>query len=112
MDDLTVITKSHVQARWVLSAHEEVVSWARMKFKPRKPRYMIIKKGKISEKFQLKVQGENIPSIVDEPIKCLGKWFDDTLTNKNNIKNIQRQVKEWLKRTENSGLPGKYKAWI
>ena len=112
MDDLTVTTKSHVQARWVLSALEEVVSWARMKFKTRKSRYMIIKKGRISEKFQLKVQGENIPSIVDEPIKCLGKWFDDTLTDKNNIENIQRQVKEWLKRTENSGLPGKYKAWI
>ena len=112
MDDLTVTTKSHVQARWVLSALEEVVSWAKMKFKPRKSRYMIIKKGRISEKFQLKVQGENIPSIVDEPIKCLGKWFDDTLTDKNNIENIQRQVKEWLKRTENSGLPGKYKAWI
>ncbi|XP_078336960.1 uncharacterized protein LOC144626561 [Crassostrea virginica] len=112
MDDLTVTTKSHVQARWVLSALEEVVSWARMKFKPRKSRYMIIKKGRISEKFQLNVQGENIPSIVDEPIKCLGKWFDDTLTDKNNIENIQRQVKEWLKRTENSGLPGKYKAWI
>ena len=51
MDDLTVTTKSHVQARWVLSALEEVVSWARMKFKPRKSRYMIIKKGRISEKF-------------------------------------------------------------
>ncbi|XP_078322870.1 uncharacterized protein LOC144622162 [Crassostrea virginica] len=94
MDDLTVTTKSHVQARWVLSALEEVISWARMKFKPRKSRYMIIKKGRISEKFQLKVQGENIPSIVDEPIKCLGKWFDDTLTDKNKIENIQSRTSQ------------------
>ena len=62
MDDLTVTIKSGL---------EEVVSWARMKFKPRKSRYMIIKKGRISEKFQLKVQEENIPSIVDAQIKCL-----------------------------------------
>ena len=112
MDDLTVTTQTHVQARWVLSALEDVVSWARMKFKPRKSRYMIIKKVQISQQFQLKVQGEVIPSIVENPIKCLGKWFDDTLGDKNSIEMTQKQVKDWLKRTEDSGLPGKYKAWI
>ena len=52
MDDLTVTTQTHVQARWELSALEDVVSWARMKFKPRKSRYIIIKKGQISQQFQ------------------------------------------------------------
>lgn len=61
-----------------------------MKFKPRKSRYMIIKKGQISQQFQLKVQGEVIPSIVNNPIKCLGKWFDYTLCDKNSIENTKK----------------------
>ena len=44
MDDLTITTQTHVQARWVLSALESTTSWARMKFKPKKSRSLIIKK--------------------------------------------------------------------
>ena len=68
MDDLTVTTSSHIQARWILSALEEVVTWARLKFKPRTSRSMILK-GQITTKFQLKIQGDEIPTIVDNPIK-------------------------------------------
>ncbi|VDI43606.1 Hypothetical predicted protein [Mytilus galloprovincialis] len=112
MDDLTVTTSSHIQARWILTALEEVVTWARMKFKPRKSRSMILKKGKITTKFQLKIQGDEIPTIVDNPIKCLGKWFDDTLKDNTSVKTVQSQVVEWLKKVDKSGLPGKFKAWI
>jgi len=38
MDDITISTKSHIQARWILSALDETVTWARMKFKARKSR--------------------------------------------------------------------------
>jgi len=34
MDDLTISTTTHVQARWVLTALDDTVNWARMKFKP------------------------------------------------------------------------------
>ena len=73
MDDLTITTKSHIQARWVLKALDEVVTWARMKFKPRKSRCMVIKKGRLASHVTLMVQGEEIPSIIENPIKCMGK---------------------------------------
>ena len=38
MDDLTITTDIHIQARWILTALEETVAWARMAFKPRKSR--------------------------------------------------------------------------
>jgi len=38
MDDLTVTTQTHIQARLVLNALEEVATWVRMKFKPKKSR--------------------------------------------------------------------------
>ncbi|XP_052260999.1 uncharacterized protein LOC127865146 [Dreissena polymorpha] len=65
MDDLTITTQTHVQARWVLLALESTTSWARMKFKPKKSRSLIIKKGQSTKKFNLQVQGEDIPSIMD-----------------------------------------------
>ncbi|CAC5418547.1 unnamed protein product [Mytilus coruscus] len=91
MDDLTVTTSFHIQARWILLALEE---------------------GQKTTKFQLKIQGDEIPTIVDNPIKCIGKWFDDTLKDNTNVKTVQTQVSEWLKKVDKSGLPGKFKAWI
>lgn len=46
---------------------------------------MVIRNGKLTNRFKLHVQEEVIPSIQENPIKCLGKWFDDSLTDKNNI---------------------------
>ena len=43
MDDLTITTQPFIQSKWVLSALEDVVSRARMKFKPRKSRSMVLK---------------------------------------------------------------------
>ncbi|XP_071124333.1 uncharacterized protein [Mytilus edulis] len=73
---------------------------------------MILKKGQITTKFQLKLPGDEILTIVDNPIKCLGKWFDDTLKDNTSVKTVQTQVVEWLKKVDKSGLPGKFQAWI
>ena len=69
MDDLTLTTATHVQARWMLNALTDVASWARMRFKAAKSRSLIIKKGKTTATFKLHVQNEEIPSIVEYPIK-------------------------------------------
>ena len=47
-DDLTVTTTTHMQARWVLSTLvEDSVSWARMKFKAKKSRCLVLRKGRV-----------------------------------------------------------------
>ena len=112
MDDLTITTTTHIQARWILTALEELTSWARMKFKPAKSRYMVIKNGRLTTRFRLRIQDEDIPSIERNPIKCLGKWYDDTLQDVNNSKRVEEQVKDGLKNIDRSGLPGKFKAWL
>ncbi|XP_076155564.1 uncharacterized protein LOC143138951 [Alosa pseudoharengus] len=112
MDDLTITTTTHVQARWILKTLGAVASWARMAFKPRKSRSMVIRRGKLTEAFELHVQGEQIPTIRENPIKCLGKWYDDTLSDRNNISDTVNQADEWLRRIDKSGLPGKFKSWI
>ena len=73
---------------------------------------MIIKKGKFTEQFQLTVKGEKIPSIIENPIKCLGKWYDETPCDRTNISGIEQQVSEGMRNIDKTGLPGKFKAWI
>ncbi|XP_034721949.1 uncharacterized protein LOC117940937, partial [Etheostoma cragini] len=112
MDDLTVTTTTHVEARWVLTALDHMATWARMKFKPKKSRSMVIRNGKLTNRFKLHVQEEVIPSIEENPIKCLGRWYDNSLSDRNSIASMEKQLEEWLRRIEKSGLPGKFKAWL
>lgn len=112
MDDITITTQSHIQTRWILSSLEDTVSWARMKFKPKKSRCLIIRKGHVTTQCTLTIQGEAIPSIKDNPIKCLGKWFDATLKDKEAIAGMKEQLEQGLKKIQQSSLPGKFKVWM
>lgn len=46
MDDLTITTTTHLQARWILRSLEGAAIWVRMTFKPQKSRALIIRRGK------------------------------------------------------------------
>ena len=60
----------------------------------------------------MQIQGEEIPSIVGNLINCLGKWFNESLTDKESIEDTKKKLLSRLKTVDGSGLPGKYKAWI
>ncbi|KAI8488087.1 hypothetical protein Bbelb_342050 [Branchiostoma belcheri] len=111
MDDLTVTTESVISARYVLRSLSKAASWARMKFKAKKCRKLVMRRGKICDKLQLEVQGERIPAIAEQPIKSLGKKFDVTLSDKKNIEEFKQQIRDGLEAIENSELPGRYKVW-
>ena len=112
MDDLTVATTHAIQTRWLLSGLESVIKWARMEFNAKKSRSLVIKKGKLVNRLRFRVDGELIPSLSEKPIKCLGKTFDDTLKDVNNIKSMCEQLDKWLEVVDKSDLPGKYKVWV
>ncbi|XP_052256524.1 uncharacterized protein LOC127861838 [Dreissena polymorpha] len=46
------------------------------------------------------------------PIKCLGKLFDASLQDRDNVKKLEEQVEEGLKKIDRCGLHGKFKAWL
>lgn len=54
---------------------------------------MVIRNGKVASKYQLEIQGEVIPSIEEDPIKCLGKWYDSSLNNRSMT---EKQGEVWL----------------
>ncbi|XP_061896860.1 uncharacterized protein LOC133645950 [Entelurus aequoreus] len=112
MDDLTVTTTSVPGARWILQGLGKLISWARMSFKPTKSRSMVLKKGKLADKFRFFVDGTAIPSITEKPVKSLGKVFDCSLRDTAAIQTTIKELQTWLSAVDKSGLPGRFKAWI
>jgi len=71
-----------------------------------------VKKGKVTKQFKMSIQGEEIPLLIDNPIKCLGKWFDSSLTYKSSKGRLRQQLEEDLRRIDKSEFPGKFMTWI
>lgn len=111
IDDLTITTTCHVQVRWGLIKLDEAGKWARMTFKPRKSS-LVNRKDNIFFKDNLVIQCEIIPSIKDNPLKYLGKYYDESLRDHNKVWSTEKRPKGWLMNIDKSGLPGKFKAWI
>lgn len=53
---------------------------------------MVIRNGRVTSKFQLKVQGETIPPIEESLIKCLGKWYDASLNDRGRVASTEQQI--------------------
>ena len=110
MDDMTVMTRTIQQGRWTLNDLNDIFTWARMRFKPVKSRSLVIKKGR-PKKVIFTISGVQIPTVEEKPIKCLGKWYNITGSDKENVEQMVSQAEKWLQEVDKSGLPGTYKAW-
>ncbi|XP_060552477.1 uncharacterized protein LOC132713820 [Ruditapes philippinarum] len=106
-DDMTITAKSYVEGRW--QDIGEIITWARMRFKPAKSRSMNLRKGVIQDSARYRVYDQHIPTVKEKPVKCLGKWYRG---DKESKADTESQLKGWLKQVEKCGLPGKFKAWI
>ncbi|KAF7644982.1 hypothetical protein LDENG_00212660 [Lucifuga dentata] len=112
MDDLTVTATSVTGCRWLLRRLERLITRARMMFKPAKSRSLVLRKGRVEDKYRLHLDGVLIPSVSEKPMKSLGKIFDGTLRDKAVVQSTHMELKSWLSAVDKSGLPGKFKAWI
>lgn len=61
--------------------------------------------------YRFKIGKDVIPTVLEKPVKSLGRWYRAELNDKAIVKGTLDQEEEWLKVLEKSGLPGKYKAW-
>lgn len=56
MADLTVTTSSVPGNRWILQGLEKLIKWAKISFKPTKSRSLVLKKGRVSDKFHFALE--------------------------------------------------------
>lgn len=109
---MTVTTRSVPATRWILQVQEKLITWARLGFKPTKSRFLVLKRGKVVDRFHFSLAGAIIPSITEQPVKSLGKVFDCSLEDSASIQKTSKELKTWLSRVNKSGLPGRFKTWI
>lgn len=112
MDDLTVTATSVPGCRWLLQGLEKLISWARMSFKPAKSRSLVLKKGKVADRFRFAIGGTPIPTVTEKPVKSLGKVFNSSLRDADALQQTKAELTSWLAAIDKSGLPGKFKTWI
>ncbi len=111
MDDLTVKTTAVLGARWILQGLERLISWACMSFKPAKSRSLVLKKGKVTDRFRFRLGEYQIP-VTERPVKSLGKVFNCKLNDRDSIKATGADLEGWLRTVNKSGLSGRFKAWV
>lgn len=81
-----------------------------MKFKAKKSRSATFIKGKQKE-IRYKIGGEEIPTVKEQPVKSLGRWYKSTLSDRSRGIEVQDMVEEGLKAIDRTALPGKFKCW-
>ena len=111
MDDLTTTTETMVQAKYLLEEIASKLNWAGLTVKPEKCRSLVIVKGEISKRTP-ELNGQPITSITEKPVKYLGKTYNMSMTEKQQIEETVAQAKRELKIINKCRLPGRYKAWI
>ena len=111
MDDISTTTETKVQSSHLLNALSEKLSWGRLEVKPEKCRCLVIKKGALSQD-TVKIQGQSIMSVKEKPVKYLGKLYNFSLNDREQVETTIDGVRKGLKKINSNKLPGRYKAWI
>ena len=111
MDDITTTTETVVQTRHLLRELGSKLEWGKLKVKPEKCRSLIISKGKLSRR-TIEMNGEPITSITEKPVRYLGKTYNVTLNEHEQIDQAATDLRDGLKKIEKSRVPGRYKCWM
>ena len=120
MDDLTLMATLVPETNTLLQRSSTALAWARMEWKVKKSRCMIIKEGSIVYETpfsvnchsRAEVMTEVIPSIHGMPIKFRGRVVDQTLTDKDQVNNLVDKVHASLEIINKSHHFGVNKVWI
>ncbi|GFN83892.1 reverse transcriptase [Plakobranchus ocellatus] len=81
MDDTTIICSKEDDTRRMLARLDDLMSWYRVEFKPKKSRSLSIRRGKVDEDTTFTVAEQQIPTVSQEPVKSLGRWYDSSMKN-------------------------------
>ena len=111
MDDIASTTETVPQTKYLLNSTDSKLKWAGLSARAKKCRSLVIIKGKIKKRL-LKIGGEMITPIQEQPTKHLGKQYSEKLNEKDQIDNVAKTVVNDLKKIDRCKLPGRYKAWI
>ncbi|KAK3756390.1 hypothetical protein RRG08_038879 [Elysia crispata] len=95
----------------MLECLDVLMAWCRMKFKPKKSSCLSVRKGKIDVTTIFTVASQQIPTVSQEPVKSLGRWYDLSMKyTKRGLETVELAT-EGLLAINRCGLQGKLKVW-
>ena len=96
--------------RWQQLLHVPVGCWPSwMTVIPSKCRTVYTSKGKTGEREVLYIDGEVIPSIVEKPVKSLGRWYYSTSSDRGQVSELRWFIVKAISTIDKTFLPGKLK---
>ena len=111
MDDTTIICSKEEETRTLLEKLDTIISAAKMQFKPKKSRSLSLRRGKVDDSVKFRIANQTIPTVSEEPVKSLGRWYDATLKDTKRGDETKATSAEGLEKINQCGLPGKFKVW-
>ncbi len=111
MDDITTTTETVAQTHHLLGKLSKMLQWGRLEVKIPKCRSLVLMDGKIKA-YNVKFNNEVIIPVMVKPIKYLGKEYNLTLKDSEQIKQTVLITRQGLRKIDRSLLPGKFKCWI
>ena len=111
MDDITTTTETVPHTNILLESISRKLEWAGLKVRAEKCRSLVVWKGKVQRR-DLKIDGKVITSIKDKSIKYLGKQYNVSLDENEQILEVERNLENELKKIDRCKIPGRYKSWI
>ena len=109
MNDTRIFLSKEAISRKIQSLMEGQIIWCRMKFKPKTSRNLSLRKGKVNQSINFNVSGQRISTESEEPVKSLGRWFDESLKDINQAKETSRTLQEGLHKIDRCLLQGKFR---
>ncbi|GFN92196.1 reverse transcriptase [Plakobranchus ocellatus] len=107
MDDTTIIKED--ETRWMLTRLDDLMSWCRMEFKPKKSRSLSIRRGKVDEATTFIVTEQQISTVSQEPVKSLGRWYESSMKDTRRGAETLELASESLLAINKCGLQEEYK---
>ena len=111
MDDTTIFSSKESTTHKILSLMNKQMNWCKMKFKLKKSRSLLLRKGKVNQNINFMVGGQRILTETEETEKSSECWFDESLKDINQVKEISRTLQEGLHKIDHCPLEGKFKVW-
>ena len=112
MDDLNLLTVSVDDGKILLDRASVVLNWARMAWRLKKSRYLVLTKGRVSVDASISATFEGIPSIAEKPVRCLGKIIDSSIRDTNGSVWLEDKIVDGLNKLDKSYLLGSSKVWV
>ncbi|KAE8284702.1 hypothetical protein D5F01_LYC16135 [Larimichthys crocea] len=109
MDDITILTTTVPCTRSLLRKVGRTSVGTRMKIKPSKSRSISVVKGVLDD-LQFFIRDDPIPTISEQPVKSLRRRYDASLKDKDQVRQLCKDINAGLLAIDNTQLPGKLKS--